>query len=181
MKREISSHFKLPMDKITTIPNASNQEKFEFSVDRKSIRQRYVMPHEKLVLFVGRLTPQKGVEYLIQAVPYILHRHPDAKFVIVGEGWLRDSLEHQALSIRLPEKIFFTGFLSERELMEIIVCADMLVLPSIYEPFGIVALEGLAAGTPVVASNTDGLAEIIRHDELGVLVYPRNPKSIVWG
>ncbi len=181
MKREVGGHFELSTKKMATIPNAIDQKKFDIVIDRKSIKQRYATPHEKIVLFVGRLTPQKGVEYLIHAVPQILRHHPEAKFVIVGEGWLRSNLEQLARNSGHSEKIFFTGFLSERDLLEIMSSADVLVLPSIYEPFGIVALEGLAAGIPVVASRIDGLAEVINHNKNGILVYPRNPESIAWG
>jgi len=181
MKNEVAGHFNLSRDKIETIPNAVDFERFEVSVDRQMIRRKYIAPHEKMVLFTGRLTPQKGVEYLIQAVPLILKRNPEAKIVIVGEGWLRDGLQNLARSIRCQDKVFFTGFLSERDLEEIMVSSDVLVVPSIYEPFGIVALEGMAAGAPVVASRTGGLAEVIEHGQTGILVYPRDPESIAWG
>ncbi len=179
MKSEVGGFFNLPVEKIATIPNAINKKKFENV--RDLALQKHRMPHEKTILFVGRLTPQKGIEYLIRAVPLILKNHPDGKVIIVGEGWLRDSLERLASSIDKSERILFTGFLSEYELRNIMVSSDVLVLPSIYEPFGIVALEGMAAGIPVVASRIDGLAEIISHDENGVLVYPKNPESIAWG
>ena len=181
MKKEVRDHFGLPMEKLVTIPNATDLKRFEVSVDRQSVRRKYLLPHEKMVLFVGRLTPQKGVKYLIQAVPLVLRHHSGAKFVVVGEGWLRDSLENLARSIGYLGKILFTGFLPEHALTEIMVSADVLVVPSIYEPFGIVALEGMAAGTPVVVTQTDGLAEIVKHGQTGLLVYPRNPESIAWG
>jgi len=181
MKNEVSSHFKLQRDKIETIPNAVDLKRFEISVDRQRVRRKYVAPYEKMVLFTGRLTPQKGVEYLIHAVPLILQRNPEAKIVIVGEGWLRDGLENLSRSIGHRDKVLFTGFLPERDLEEIMVSADVLVVPSIYEPFGIVALEGMAAGVPVVASRTGGLAEVINHSQTGILVYPRKPESITWG
>jgi glycosyltransferase involved in cell wall biosynthesis len=181
MKNEVSGHFKLPTDKIEVIPNAVDVERFEIPVDRQWVRGKYVAPHEKMVLFTGRLTPQKGVEYLIHAVPLILKRNPEAKIVIIGEGWLRDSLQTLARSMGCQDKVFFTGFLSERDLAEAMVSADVLTVPSVYEPFGIVALEGMAAGVPVVASKTGGLAEVIEHGETGILVYPRDPESIAWG
>jgi len=181
MKNEVSDHFKLPKNKIETIPNAVDLKTFEISVDRQSVRRKYVAPNEKMVLFTGRLTPQKGVEYLVHAVPLILQRDPEAKIVVVGEGWLRDGLENLVRSIGCQNKVLFTGFLPERDLEEIMVSADVLVMPSVYEPFGIVALEGMAAGVPVVASRTGGLAEVINHGQTGILVYPRNPESIAWG
>ncbi len=130
---------------------------------------------------MGRLVPQKGVEHLIHAVPKIVWRHPEAKFVIVGEGWLKGHLEYLARSTGHGWKIRFTGFLPDSEVIALMTSADVLVVPSIYEPFGIVALEGMAAGVPVVASQIGGLAEVVEHDRTGILVYSRNPESIAWG
>ena len=181
MRREVLDQFHLPQEKVNVIPNAIDLEKFNLEVDTDRVRSKYALPYEKVVLFVGRLTPQKGAEYLIRAAPMILERHPEAKIVIAGDGWLREDLETLAKRVDKTGKILFTGFLSDRELIEIMLCADVLVVPSVYEPFGIVALEGMAAGVPVVASEIDGLAEIVKNEKTGVTVYPRNSDSIAWG
>jgi len=182
MKWEIQGHFHLPPEKIDVIPNAIDVTKYQRNVDRESVKRRYgVEPYEKLVLFIGRLVPQKGVEYLIRAVPLILQHNNVAKFIITGDGWSRNYLESLARSTGCSDRIRFLGFVSDSELVELTMSADALVIPSIYEPFGIVALEGMAAGVPVVAVNVGGLAEIVEHDRTGVLVYPRNPESIAWG
>jgi glycosyltransferase involved in cell wall biosynthesis len=182
MKHEVCGHFKLPWEKVEIIPNAVDPSKYHGSIDREAVRNRYgVQPHEKLILSVGRLVPQKGIEYLIQAVPNVAWRHPEAKFVIVGEGWYRDHLQYLAGTTGQAWRINFTGFIPDQELIALTMSADVLVISSIYEPFGIVALEGMAAGVPVVASQVGGLTEIIEHDKTGVLVYPRNPDSIAWG
>jgi len=182
MRRELCDHFRLPWEKVEIIPNAIDLTKYDVSVERWSVRERYgVHSHEKLVLCVGRLVPQKGVEYLIQAIPAIIRRHPEVRFVIVGEGWQRDHLENLAQSTGYRWKVLFTGFLPDTDLTALTMSADILVIPSVYEPFGIVALEGMAAGVPVVASQVGGLAEVIEHDRTGVLVYSRNPESIAWG
>jgi glycosyltransferase involved in cell wall biosynthesis len=83
--------------------------------------------------------------------------------------------------MRLAHKIFFTGFLEERSLKFLYRCADVCAVPSLYEPFGITALEAMAARTPVVVSDTGGLAEIVEHDKTGVKVYPDNSDSLAWG
>jgi glycogen(starch) synthase len=183
MKGEIGDHFHLPWDKINIIANGIDLEKFQgSSIDRQSIRRRYgVGSDERLVLCVGRLVPQKGIEYLIRAVPMIAERSPNAKIVIVGEGWLRDHLEYIARSTRHHWKVNFTGFIPDSDLIALMKSADVLVVPSIYEPFGIVALEGMAAGVPVVASRVGGLAEVVEHDRTGIFVYARSPESIAWG
>jgi glycosyltransferase involved in cell wall biosynthesis len=182
MKREIEGHFRLPPDKIDVIPNAIDAEQYKKNVDRQAIRTRCgVRDHERLILFIGRLVPQKGVEHMIRAIPNVVKEHPEAKFIIVGEGWSKGYLESLTKSIGCEDRVRFLGFLPDQDLVELTLSADLLVVPSSYEPFGIVALEGMAAGVPVVASNTGGLSEIIEHDRTGVLVYPGDPQSIAWG
>jgi len=182
MKHEVCGHFHLPWEKVELIPNGIDIEKFNIPVDRISVKGRYgIGPNEKLILYVGRLVPQKGVEYLIQAVPMIAGKYPNTKFIIVGEGWLRDYLESLASSTGQKWRIIFTGFVPDHEIVALMKSADVLVVPSVYEPFGIVALEGMAAEVPIVASQVGGLAEIIEHDKTGVFIYPRNPESLAWG
>lgn len=182
MKSEICGHFNLPLEKVDVIPNAIDATQYQTLVDRGSVRQRYgVGWGEKMVLCVGRLVPQKGIEYFIRAIPSIISSFPEAKFIIVGEGWSRDALEAEARATGHRGKIRFTGFVSDKEVVNLMTSADVLVVPSIYEPFGIVALEGMATGIPVVASHVGGLAEVIEHDRTGVFVYPRSPDSIAWG
>ena len=181
MKKEICDHFNLSLDKVDVIPNAIDVTKYQIPVDRGAVRQRYGVGYgEKLILCVGRLVPQKGIEYFIRAIPTIVKRYPEAKFIVVGEGWSRDILEAEARASGHVKKIRFTGFASDKEVIEIMTSADVLVVPSIYEPFGIVALEGMATGVPVVASQVGGLAEVIDHDHTGLFVYPRSPDSIAW-
>ncbi|RLI00988.1 hypothetical protein DRO38_05660, partial [Candidatus Bathyarchaeota archaeon] len=147
MKWELENHFHLPSEKIIVIPNAVDISKYERKVDREAVKRRYgIEPHEKVVLFIGRLVPQKGVEYLLRAIPLILQRYRDVKFVIAGDGWSKDYLEEEARSTGSQDKIRFLGFISDSELTELTISSDVLVVPSVYEPFGIVALEGMAAG-----------------------------------
>ena len=182
MRHEVCGHFQVPWEKAWIIPNAVDSSKFQVNVDRNSVRSRFgVGPNEKLILYVGRLVPQKGVEFLVQAIPQIARRFGDAKFVIVGDGWLRAHLESLADQTGNRWRVNFTGFIPDQELVALMRSADVLVIPSIYEPFGIVALEGMAAGVPVVASQVGGLAEVVEHEKTGEYVYMRNPDSIAWG
>lgn len=182
MKREIEEHFRLPSEKIDVIPNGIDVSKYEVDVKREEVKKRFgINPDEKIILFVGRLVPQKGVEYLIMAAPKIFEQHPDARIIIVGNGWIKDHLLNLASSTKYSHKITFLGFLNDQDLTELTLSSDVLVVPSIYEPFGIVALEGMAAGVPVVASNVGGLAEIIEHGRTGFLAHRENPDSIASG
>jgi glycosyltransferase involved in cell wall biosynthesis len=182
MRGELEHHFRLPPEKIAVIPNAIDTSTYRRNSDKETVRSQYgIGSHGKLVLFVGRLVPQKGVEHLIRAVPLILERHNGARFIIAGDGWSKSHLENLAASSGCGDKIKFLGFIRDSELAELTMSADALVVPSIYEPFGIVALEGMAAGAPVVAANVGGLADIVEHDRTGVLVYAKNPESLAWG
>ncbi len=181
MMKEVVNHFHLPQEKVSIIPNAIDTHEYVVDVDKEAVRKRYgVMPHEKLVVFIGRLVPQKGVEYLIRAIPLIVRNHGETKFLIVGDGWSRSNLESMATATGYGNKIRFLGFIPDSERIELLKSADVLVIPSIYEPFGIVALEGMTAGVPVVASNVGGLSEIIEHDRTGMLAYSENPESFAW-
>ena len=143
-------------------------------------RSKFALPQEKIVLFVGRLVYEKGVHILINAVPKVL-QNVNAKFIIVGSGYMKEQLLNIVRSMGLEHKVFFEGFVDEATLLKLQKCADVSVVPSLFEPFGIVALEAMAAKSPVVVSDTGGLSEIVQHDVTGVKVYPNNPDSLAWG
>jgi glycogen(starch) synthase len=181
MKTDVSLHFKVPEAKIWVIPNAIDPSKFDVFVDRNVIRAKYgVYPNEKLVMFVGRLTPQKGCEYLIRAVPNVSQAH-NIKVVIVGDGYSRGFLENEAIATGQSWRFKFVGFIPDGDVVQLLKSCDVLVIPSVYEPFGVVALEGMAAGAPIVASDVDGLAEVVKHEQNGILTFARDPLSIAWG
>jgi glycosyltransferase involved in cell wall biosynthesis len=148
--------------------------------DLVSLRREFALPEEKLVLFVGRLVYEKGAHVLINAIPRVLEK-VNAKFVIVGSGYMRDQLYNIVRSMGLEHKVLFTGFLDEEKLLKLQTVADVSVVPSLFEPFGIVALEAMAAKSPVVVSDTGGLSEIVEHDQTGIKVYPNNTESLAWG
>jgi len=170
----------LPEDKVMTIPNGVDVSAFGGEFDREKLRSTYASSDEKIVLFVGRLVHEKGVQVLIGAMPKVLAR-VNAKFVIVGNGYMKDSLIGQVHTMGLAHKAYFTGFLDDQALRLLYRCADVCVVPSLYEPFGITALEAMAAGVPLVVSDTGGLSEIVEHDRTGVKVFPNSSDSLAWG
>jgi glycogen(starch) synthase len=180
MASQVRWAYGLPEDRVVMIPNGVDTSVFEENFNRPEFRSKFASPDEKIVLFVGRLVHEKGVQTLINAIPKVLAR-VNAKFVIVGDGGMKDFLMVQVRNMRLAHKIFFTGFLDERSLKFLYRCADVCVVPSLYEPFGITALEAMAAKTPVVVSDTGGLAEIVEHDKTGVKVFTGNADSLAWG
>jgi glycogen synthase len=172
--------FGLPNDKLVMVPNGVNTHGYDIESDYETFRAKFALPEEKIVLFVGRLVYEKGIHILINAVPKILGK-VNAKFIIVGSGYMKEQLLNIVRSMGLEHKVLFEGFLDEATLLKLQKCADVSVVPSLFEPFGIVALEAMAAKSPVVASDTGGLSEIIEHDVTGVKVYPNNPDSLAWG
>ena len=174
--------FGLPDDKLVMVPNGVNTHIYENveKQDLKSFRSKFALPEEKIVLFVGRLVYEKGAHVLINAIPKVLEKI-DAKFVIVGSGYMKEQLSNIVRSMGLEHKVLFTGFVEDETLLKLQKCADVSVVPSLFEPFGIVALEAMAAKSPVVVSDTGGLSEIVEHDSTGVKVYPNNPDSLAWG
>jgi glycosyltransferase involved in cell wall biosynthesis len=174
--------FGLPEDKLVMVPNGVNMHVYDEAArqDLKPFRSAFALPEEKLVLFVGRLVYEKGAHVLINAIPKILEK-VNAKFVIVGSGYMKDQLSTIVRSMGLEHKVLFTGFVDEETLLKLQCCADVSVVPSLFEPFGIVALEAMAAKSPVVVSETGGLGEIVDHDVTGVKVYPNNTESLAWG
>lgn len=174
--------FGLPPDKLVMVPNGVNFEAYARKEDEdlSQFRNRFALPQEKLVLFVGRLVYEKGAHVLVSAVPKVLDEI-DAKFVIVGNGYMKDQLSELARGMGISHKVMFTGFVDDETLRKLQKCADVSVVPSLFEPFGIVALEAMAAGSPVVVSDAGGLSEIVTHELDGVKVYAGNPDSLSWG
>lgn len=174
--------FGLPEDKLVMVPNGVSVQEYEKSknADLSEFRKKFALPEEKIVLFVGRLVYEKGIHVLINAVPKVLEKI-SAKFVVVGNGYMKEPLSNLIRRMGLTHKVMFTGFVDDETLRNLQKCADVSVVPSFFEPFGIVALEAMAAKSPLVVSDTGGLSEIVEHDVTGVKVYPNNPDSLAWG
>lgn len=178
MKNDLQRLFGLPYDKINVIPNGINLTNFT-GIDRDyDFRRQYAMDNEKIILYVGRLVYEKGVQHLIAAMPKVLSNYNDAKLIIAGRGGMIDELKAEAASLGLTDKIYFTGYLDSKKVQKMYKCADIAVFPSTYEPFGIVALEAMLAGVPTVVSDVGGLNEIINHGVDGMKAYAGNPNSI---
>ena len=178
MKGHVQGLFGLPFDKISVIPNGINLNNFT-GIDRDyDFRRRFAMDNEKIILYVGRLVYEKGVQHLISAMPKILENYHDSKLVIAGKGGMIDELKSQVDSMGLSNKVYFTGYLNQKEVQKMYKCADVAVFPSTYEPFGIVALEAMLAGIPTVVSDIGGLNEIVEHGVNGMKSYTGNPNSI---
>lgn len=183
MRGEVIHALNTPYDKIDVIPNGIRAEKFQFEfheAERAAFRRRFAAPDQPLIFFVGRMVREKGVHVLIQAMPIVRAEFPNAVLVIVGGGY-RTHLEEFVRFCHLEDAVHFTGFIPDSDLLRLYRVVDVAVYPSLYEPFGIVALEAMAAGAPVVVSDAGGLKEVVRHEETGILTWAGNPESVAWG
>jgi len=182
MKGEAIKWFNTPADKIDIIYNGVVAKKFEFEwteEERATWRKKIALPDEKIVMYVGRFVREKGIQVLLNAASAVVAQEPKAKFVIVGGG-NRENFEQFVRWYGLEDKVLFTGFMANRSLHQMYRCADVAVFPSLYEPFGIVALEGMAAGAAVVSSDAGGLKEVVLHGQTGTLSYAGSSESLAW-
>ena len=178
MKRELQRLFGLPFEKINVAPNGININMFNGVEKDYEFRRQYALDNEKIILFMGRLVYEKGVQHLISAMPKILEGYHDAKLIIAGKGGMVEELKAQVNSMRLGNKVYFTGYMDQKQVCKMYKCADVSVFPSTYEPFGIVALEAMLSGTPVVVSDIGGLNEIVEHGVDGMKSYAGNANSL---
>ena len=178
MKGHVQGLFGLPFDKINVVPNGINITNFNGIERDYEFRRQYAMDNEKIILFMGRLVYEKGVQHLISAMPKILSNYNDAKLIVAGKGGMLDDLRGQVDAMGLSSKVYFTGYLNAKQVQKMYKCADVAVFPSTYEPFGIVALEAMLAGVPTVVSDVGGLNEIVDHGINGMKAYAGNPNSI---
>ncbi len=182
MTQQIQQYFGTPMDKVDVISNGVNIPAITWTeAERLEFRRKYAHDSERLVFSIARLVHEKGVQVLVEAIPQILGQRHDVKFVIAGMGPQAEQLRDRARDLGLEGRVFWTGFITDDERNKLYAVADAAVFPSLYEPFGIVALEAMAACCPVIVSDTGGLNEVVQHHETGLTIYPDNPDSLAWG
>lgn len=169
MKHEITQLFGLPENLISVIPNGvtgTSDSKLMYS----ALRVSGIKEEDRIIFFIGRLVPEKGVETLIRAFAPVSGLIPDARLVIGGRGPQEPILRQLAADLGISDRVVFTGFISDKARDRIFHWAEAAVFPSYYEPFGIVALEAMTFGTPVIVSNVGGLAEIVEDGINGLKV-----------
>lgn len=166
MMAEVRAVFNVPADKIRVIPNGVDGSWFE--VGRKN-------ESSPLILYVGRLVPEKGPQILIDSMRYICAEFPSARLVFAGDGPMFEELKRQVSVLGLGDRVSLPGQLGDKELRELYGRAWVAVYPSTYEPFGIVALEAMASGVPCVVADVGGLSEIVEHGRTGLKVPPGDP------
>jgi len=181
LKGELMWMYNLPDSKCWVVYNGVPVHKFDGWVDAGGIKNRYgIGAMDPVVLFSGRMTTQTGPDLLLEAVPHMLGHHPRAKFVFVGDGNMRGGLEQRARQMGVSHATRFLGHQNGRELVNLYKACDAVCMPSRNEPFGITALEGWAAGKPVVASKNGGPDEFVWHNVNGLKIYA-SVDSVGWG
>ncbi|GGM35921.1 glycogen synthase [Longimycelium tulufanense] len=172
MRDEVAHLFEVDAEAISVLHNGIESRRWRVrAADVAEARGRYGRGGP-LLLFFGRLEWEKGVQDLIAALPRVRRTHPDTTVVVAGKGTQSGWLAEQARRHRVARAVKFAGHVSDHELAALLAAADAVVLPSRYEPFGIVALEAAAAGAPLVASTAGGLGDLVVDGETGLAFPP---------
>jgi glycogen synthase len=180
MREQIMDVFGVPQVSIEVIPNGIDPEDLQpYDCDELDrLRREFASPTESLVLLVGRLVYEKGFQVALEALPRIIERLPSTRFVVAGSGTHEGELRLQARELGLMNHGTFVGWIGDDVLHSLYRIADVCVVPSIYEPFGLVALEAMASSCPCIVADTGGLREVVPHDEVGLRFRARDPESL---
>ncbi|MBS3119493.1 glycosyltransferase family 4 protein [Candidatus Woesearchaeota archaeon] len=155
-KNMIVNHYGIEPNKVKVVHNSVD-------VGYPSSGQSRLPTGDKVVLFLGRMTLQKGPDYFLAAARRVLEVIPNVTFVMAGTGDMAPQIIRRAAELGIAHKVLFTGFLSGEELSRAYQMADLYVMPSVSEPFGLTALEAMQHGTPVLISKQSGVSEVVRH------------------
>ena len=178
MKKEVRSLFSVEKEKIVVLPNGIDEKMLEAEGDPCLLEEKLGAPFSQMIFSVGRIVREKGFETIIDAAPLVINRFPNILFVIAGKGPM---LEHYLTLVQerdLDNNIKLIGFINDSERNLLFQQCNIAVFPSLYEPFGIVALEAMIHGKPTIVSNTGGLSEIIDEGITGLKIYPGDAHSL---
>lgn len=178
MRQEVRNTFNAPWDKIWIIPNGVNPQAYQFAFDWLPFRRRFAMDNEKLIFYIGRHVYEKGIHVLAEASYKIINEVDQVKFVIAGTGPMTNEIKNRVWCMGIQDRFVFPGYIDLDTRNKLYRVATAAVFPSLYEPFGIVALEAMAAECPVVVSDTGGLGELIQHEENGLKTVPGVAESL---
>jgi glycogen(starch) synthase len=181
MREQVAEIFDVPRERIEVIWNGIDPEDLQphAEPELERLRAQFAAPEEKLVLLIGRLVYEKGFQLALEAMPALIERHPETRFLVAGSGTHEEELRRQAEELVLMEHGTFLGWMGDDTLHSLYRIADACVVPSLYEPFGLVALEAMASGCPCIVADTGGLREVVPHEEAGLRFTARDPASLV--
>ena len=173
MRGHVSRVFRTPADRITAIPNGLDPRDLEPQVeDLDALRRRFAAPDQRLVLLVGRLVYEKGFHLALDALAPVIEELGDVRFVVAGTGSAEAELKAQARRLGLGRHGAFLGWVGDDMLHALYRISDLCIVPSIYEPFGLVALEAMASGCLCIVADTGGLREVVPADGSVGLRFP---------
>ncbi len=177
MRQEVSALLGVPASKIDAIPNGVDMPRWRPEPKQVMLARAKYAGSGPLLGFAGRLVHEKGVQHLLNALPELRRAHPGLRAVISGDGPYRGELEELTWRLGLEHAVSFSGFVGA-DLSSTMAATDAMVVPSLYEPFGMVALESAAAGAPLAVSATGGLAEIVEPGVTGLTFPARNDGAL---
>jgi glycogen(starch) synthase len=161
MRGHVADIFDIDERRIAVIPNGVDPSELRPAGDLQALRREFAAPEEKLVLLVGRLVYEKGFQLALDALPGVIEQVENVRFVVAGSGTYEEELKAQAERLGLSAHGVFLGWIGDDALHSLYRIADLCVVPSIYEPFGLVALEAMASGCPCIVADTGGLREVV--------------------
>lgn len=178
MRGHVADIYDLEEERVTVIPNGIDPLDLQPVDDLDALRALFAGPHERLVLLVGRLVYEKGFQLALEALPGLIERLGDVRFLVAGSGTHEKELKAQAEQLGLMEHGTFMGWIGDDVLHSLYRISDLCVIPSIYEPFGLVALEAMASGCPCIVADTGGLREVVPNDDVGLRFRSRDSGSL---
>ena len=158
-KQNVMKHYGVAEEKISVVHWGIDPENPHYSEEYN----HKLNDHDKVVLFLGRVTLQKGPDYFVETASKVLKHAPDTKFIVAGKGDMLPKMIEKSAELGISHKMLFTGFLEGKDVHKAFKMADLYVMPSVAEPFGLVALESIKNGTPILISKQSGVSEVVNH------------------
>jgi glycogen(starch) synthase len=180
MREQIVDIFGVAEKRVSVIPNGIDPDDLQAQdpAELERLRSEFAAPEEKLVLLIGRLVYEKGFQLALAAMPRLIDAVPGTRFLVAGSGTHEAELHRQAEDLGLMDHGTFLGWIGDDVLHSLYRIADLTVVPSIYEPFGLVALEAMASGCPCIVADTGGLREVVVHEEGGLRFRADDPDAL---
>jgi len=178
MRDHVADVYGLEEERIAVVPNGIDPSELIPVDDLDRLRARFAARHERLVLLVGRLVYEKGFQLALEALPALIERVGNVRFLVAGSGTHEAELRTQARDLGLDAHGTFLGWIGDDVLHSLYRIADLTVVPSIYEPFGLVALEAMASDCPCLVADTGGLREVVPNEDVGLRFRSRDPASL---
>jgi len=178
MRGHVADVYGLEESRIAVIPNGIDPSELVPVDDLETLRARFAAPDESLVLLVGRLVYEKGFQLALEALPGLIGRIGKLRFLVAGSGTHEEELRAQARKLGIIRHGTFLGWFGDDVLHSLYRIADLCVVPSIYEPFGLVALEAMVSGCPCIVADTGGLREVVPNEGVGLRFRPRDARSL---